>query len=110
MSFYRFEDILRVIRERYPRLDRRLQEAEAVQRWESAVGPAIAKHSRAIRVEEGVLWVEVDHPAWKSELHHRKRQVLSLLNGGDPKKSLSPAAEPVQDILFIDPRRASTMR
>lgn len=108
MAFWRFEDILKSIRERNPRLDRRLQEAEAVVRWDATVGPAIAKHSRALRVEDGVLWVEVDHPVWKSELHHRKRQVLDLLNGGDPKKGLTPAAEHVRDILFVDPRRART--
>ncbi len=92
--------ILDKLRSRYPQLGKRLAEAEAVSRWESAVGPAIAKHARAVRVQDGSLWVEVDHPIWKSELHHRKRQILDLLNGK------RPAGEPaLTDLLLVEPRR-----
>jgi predicted nucleic acid-binding Zn ribbon protein len=80
-------------------------EAGALARWDVAVGPAIAKHTRAIKVQDSVIWVEVDHPIWKSELHHRKRQILAILNnvaGPDETKEV-----PVSDILFLDPRSGS---
>jgi len=77
-----------------------MDEAQALSRWELAVGPIIAKHTRAIRVLDAVLWVEVDHPIWKSELHHRKRQILDILN-----KQESAKAQPVlEDLLLLDPR------
>lgn len=99
MAFFQLTDILAVVQNKYPALRKRLREAEALGRWEVAVGPIIAKHSRAFRIQEGVLWVEVDHPVWKAELHHRKRQILDLLNG-----KLQKEEPPLSDILFLDPR------
>jgi predicted nucleic acid-binding Zn ribbon protein len=108
MGFDLLVDILKLARLRYPVLTQRIEEAEALGRWEKAVGPAIAKHSRAIRVQEGILWVEVDHPIWKSELHHRKRQILDILNGASPATGNKPALpapkEVLSDLLFLDPR------
>jgi predicted nucleic acid-binding Zn ribbon protein len=80
-------DVLKKVRAAYPSLNKRIEEAEALGRWEIAVGPQIAKHARAIRVQDSVLWVEVAHPIWKSELHHRKRQILEILNHGRPGAS-----------------------
>jgi len=77
----------------------RLKEAEAVARWESAVGPIIAKHAQALRVEDGVLYVEVGHPIWRSELHHRRRQILEILNQGAKDQSAI-----LKDLHFCDPR------
>jgi len=99
MAFFQLTEILSVVQNKYPALRKRLREAEALGRWEVAVGPIIAKHSRAIRIQEEVLWVEVDHPVWKTELHHRKRQILDLLNGKIQKDD-----PPLNDILFLDPR------
>ncbi len=101
MSFQKLADIFNMARNRYPALAKRIEEAEALGRWNKAVGAAISKHSRAIRVEDSVLWVEVDHPIWKTELHHRKRQILDILNG--PKFN-SDGKQTLVDILFLDPR------
>jgi predicted nucleic acid-binding Zn ribbon protein len=108
MGFDRLLDIIKKAQSRYPAFSKRLTEAEALSRWDTAVGPAIAKHSRAIRVQDGVLLVEVDHPIWKAELHHRKRQILEILNQGRPqtetKRELKPAKETLSDIWFVDIR------
>ncbi len=109
-----FSDILKKLKEKYPRFGRRVQESEALSRWESIVGPMIAKHTRAIRVEKEVLWIEVDHSIWKSELHHRKQQILERLNQQNQTGALPEATpktipeiipEIIKDILFLDPRR-----
>lgn len=122
MSFDRLINILRQAQSRYPGFARRFEEAEALGRWPVAVGPAIAKHTRAMKVQDSVLWVEVDHPIWKSELHHRKHQILAILNQGhpdeapsgtappvkravviaSPKRRLAPATETLKDLWFID--------
>jgi len=83
-----------------------MAEAEALGRWDIAVGELIAKHARAIRVHDSILWVEVEHPIWRSELHYRKRQILDILNGVTPcaRKSLFPPKEPLVDICYVDPR------
>ena len=76
-----------------------MDEADALSRWEDAVGEQISKHSRAIRIQDGVLWIEVDHPIWKTELHYRKRQILEKLNLPGPVTVTA-----VKDLLFLDGR------
>lgn len=97
-------DILKKLRQQYPGFGSRMHEVEALGRWAAAVGPAIAKHTRALCVKDRVLWVEVDHPIWRSELHYRKRQILQLLNEGRGEK-LGPAREALEDLFFVDPRK-----
>ncbi len=99
MSFRSLLDILRESTQRYPVFGKRMVEAQALGRWESAVGPAIAKHARTIRVDQAVLMVEVDHPIWKQELLSRKNQILAILN----QKLGEDGAPPVADIRFVDP-------
>ena len=101
MGFDRFSDILRKIQSRNPALSKRIQESEALSRWDAAVGAAIAKHTRALRITDSVLWIEVDHPVWKTELHYRKRQILDLLNQKTQGKN---APEILKDIMFLDSR------
>lgn len=105
MGFDSLIDILKKAQAKYPALSKRMKEADAVARWETAVGTLIAKHALAIRVQDDVLWVEVDHPIWKSELHHRKHQILKILNSND-----SSTAGVLKDIYFIDPRAISKPR
>lgn len=127
MAFSSFGEFLRAARSRYPGFSKRMREAEALVRWDTAVGPVIAKHARAVRIQDGVLWVEVDHPIWRQELHLRRRQILENLNrpagSRSPYENLGdfglnkpagkpgptdagnlPADAPITDILFIDPR------
>jgi predicted nucleic acid-binding Zn ribbon protein len=101
MGFDRIGDILKKIQGKNAVLKQRVTEATSLSRWSEAVGSQIAKHSRAIRVQEGVLWVEVDHPIWKSELHYRKRQILELLNMNTGGLGV------LSDILFLDRRSAT---
>ena len=37
-------------------------------RWDDAVGPMIAAHVRPVRLEHGVLLVEVSEPAWSTQV------------------------------------------
>ena len=98
MSFFKLADILKKLKSGNPALSQRIEEADALSRWEGAVGPQIAKHARAIRVQDSILWIEVDHPIWKAELHYRKRQILDRLN------AVGSTAVAIQDLMLIDGR------
>ena len=37
-------------------------------RWEDAVGPQIAAHVTPVKLDEGVLVVEVDDPTWATQM------------------------------------------
>jgi len=39
-------------------------------RWEQIVGPAMAKHVQPVRLDAQALVVNVDHPAWATEVRH----------------------------------------
>ena len=103
MAFNSIKDILSKIQNQNRAFQTRLEEAFAVEAWEKTVGPQIAKHARALKVESGVLWVEVDHSVWRTELHLRKRQILEKLNqaSGDP----TSGKEPLKDLFLIEPKR-----
>jgi predicted nucleic acid-binding Zn ribbon protein len=36
--------------------------------WDDAVGPAVASHVRPVRLDRGTLLVEVDEPAWATQV------------------------------------------
>lgn len=105
-------EIIKITRKKYPRLSARISEAEALGRWNLAVGELIAKHSKAIRVKDSVLWVEVDHPIWRAELHYRKQQILDILNNKASltNRSSSAQSEVLKDIFYLDPRHKHLSR
>ncbi len=106
MQFDSLMNIIKKVQKKHTAFGMRLSEAEALGRWEVAVGELIAKHSRAVRVQDSVLWVEVEHPIWRSELHYRKQQILDILNGKtiSENKKLSASTHILKDIYYIDPR------
>ena len=73
-----------------------LEEARILELWSVSVGAQIAKHARAIQVKETTLFVSVDHPIWKQELHSNKRLALTKFNE-KLKEVLGPPPEPRQD-------------
>ncbi|MBW3649902.1 MAG: DUF721 domain-containing protein [Actinobacteria bacterium] len=48
-------------------------------RWEEAVGPAVAAHSRPVSLRAGSLSVAVDHPGWATQLRYLATTVLARL-------------------------------
>lgn len=107
MPFDSLLDIIKRAQQSNPRFSARMNEAEALGRWAAAVGEVIAKHSKAVRVKDSMLWVEVAHPIWRSELHYRKHQILNRINGKTPGDdgTVSRTQEVITDIHYIEPRR-----
>ncbi|MDA8269188.1 MAG: DUF721 domain-containing protein [Actinomycetota bacterium] len=48
-------------------------------RWADLVGPALAGHTRPLRLEGGTLWLAVDHPAWATEVRRMAPRLLAAL-------------------------------
>lgn len=62
-------------------LDRRLDLAQAVERWAQVVGPQVAAVTKAEAVNgEGTLWVRVTTSAWANELSLMTPRILGALN------------------------------
>ena len=61
-------------------LSRRLQERRLLAAWPSVVGEKIARHSRALDLQDGVLILQADHGAWRQELTLLAPQVIERYN------------------------------
>jgi predicted nucleic acid-binding Zn ribbon protein len=48
-------------------------------RWEDAVGPQVAAHVRPLKLDEGVLVVEVDDPAWATQVKFLAGTIIERL-------------------------------
>ena len=48
-------------------------------RWEEIVGDLVARHVRPVRLEDRVLMVEVDEPAWATQFEFLSGQVVDRL-------------------------------
>lgn len=77
----------RVIR-RYG-LERGIREQQAIAVWPEVVGPALARVTEPLFLNQGRLVVRVDGSSWHAELHHLLPQLLGQLN----KQLDTPVAE-----------------
>jgi predicted nucleic acid-binding Zn ribbon protein len=48
-------------------------------RWDEAVGEVVAGHVRPVRLDEGVLTVEADDPAWATEVKFLSSTIIDRL-------------------------------
>ena len=48
--------------------------------WDAAVGPAIARHARPLRIRRGTLVIGVDGAGWMQELQFLKHDLRARLN------------------------------
>lgn len=96
MGFKSFQDLLRMMADKEPAFKKRHEEVDALRSWSEAVGPQIAKNTRARSVRDGVLWVEVAHPIWRQELLYRKAQILERIN------QRMPGGTAIRDLFFVE--------
>ncbi len=61
-------------------LKRRFDQEQVVQHWCEIVGETIARRAKAMRIENGKLYVNVDRPTWRNELILRKKDILNKIN------------------------------
>ncbi len=79
-------------------LEDELQGWRAVEDWARVVGPRVARHTRAIGFEHGVLRVEVEGSAWMHELGYLKQELIRAVN-----RELG--SDRVRDVRFVVPRK-----
>ena len=78
-------------------LEEELEGWRAVEDWARIAGPRVARHTRAIGFEHGVLRVEVDGSAWMHELGYLKQELIRAVN-----RELG--SDRVRDVRFVVPR------
>ncbi|MCM0605819.1 MAG: DUF721 domain-containing protein [Xanthomonadaceae bacterium] len=79
MSFSDFKDVLKNIAKHNKAFSRILVESALMQSWDEIVGRGVAIHTEPSHIQDGVLWVRVDHPVWQAELHARRAQIYEKM-------------------------------
>ena len=57
----------------------RIQIGGVFGRWDEAVGPTVAAHVRPVRLDQGVLTVEADEPAWATQVKFLSSTITARL-------------------------------
>lgn len=65
--------------------------------WQKIVDPETGQHCRPLKINRGVLWVEVDNSAWLQQIRFQKYNLLETVNATLRKSTL-------QDIKFSLPK------
>jgi len=77
-GFESLDQVLQGLLNRSP-LRRGLEEQAILASWPEIVGPEIAKHSQALALRDGVLWVRAEGSVWAQELSLLKPRIRELL-------------------------------
>jgi predicted nucleic acid-binding Zn ribbon protein len=80
VSFYSLLQVMEKLKKNHAGFSKKFEEAQVLGQWDALVGAPIAKYTKVLRVHDAVLWVKVDHPLWRSELHYQKHAILENLN------------------------------
>lgn len=89
-----------------PSLKQGVTEARILELWGESVGTQIAKHSKAVQVRDSILFLSVDHPIWKQELHANTRLAITKLNEKLVSELGSPPAPKenwIEDLFLMSP-------
>ena len=62
-------------------LEQGLSRGQLLEEWEAIVGPNIAAVSRPVDVRGETLLLEVEDPAWRSELSMMQERLLKAISG-----------------------------
>jgi len=58
----------------------RLRQADVLKRWPEVVGPAVADHSRPVKLLGDVLVISVDSSAWATQLTYMTTTLCAQVN------------------------------
>jgi len=61
-------------------IEKKVYQNQALLVWNEVVGEKISKISHAESVENGILFVHVENPSWRTELSYLKRDIINRLN------------------------------
>ncbi len=68
----------RVLRDLH--IEKRVYQSRALLVWNEVVGEKISRISHPEKVENGILFVHVKSPSWRTELIYLKRDIINRLN------------------------------
>lgn len=74
-------------------LDSQYKEFRLLQSWKEVMGPMVANRTTNLQIREGIIYLQIDSPVLKNELHFGKKSIIANLNH-------HAGSEVVKDIVF----------
>jgi hypothetical protein len=86
-----------------PDLKDGIGEARVLELWSKAMGEPLNRHAKAVSMKGTTLFVAVEHPVWKKELHSNKSLALKKLNEVLDRELGPGTGIRVQDLFLVSP-------
>jgi len=80
-------------------LERRFKEQQVLGLWPLVVGEQLASRTQATKIDDGVLYVRVDHGAWMQELHFIEKDLIDKLREQAPGVRLNKIRFSTKEVL-----------
>jgi predicted nucleic acid-binding Zn ribbon protein len=77
---YSLKEVIQQFKRAYG-IERKLDEAELMNSWDGIVGKTIVKHTKSMRIKNGVMFVNIDSPVIRNELMMSRTKLVDALNG-----------------------------
>lgn len=61
------------------RLSQKFDEQSLIASWERLVGKPVARHTVRLNIRDKVLFVQLDSPSLKNDLHYSKQRLLEVI-------------------------------
>jgi predicted nucleic acid-binding Zn ribbon protein len=65
-------------------LEQKLRDQEILTIWPTVVGEEIAARTTAVKMDNGVLHIQVEHSAWLQELYFMEKEIIRKLKERAP--------------------------
>ncbi|MBU6154481.1 MAG: DUF721 domain-containing protein [Bdellovibrionales bacterium] len=102
--------VLKKILSANPGLSQGVEEARILELWPEAIGESISKHAKAVQIKGTILFISVEKPVWRQELHSNKSLVLQKLNQ-NLRTRLGPprsGSEWISEIFFLGSQHSTS--
>jgi predicted nucleic acid-binding Zn ribbon protein len=61
-------------------LDAAYQARRVLTEWDRVAGPQVAAQTRQLRLDKGVLYLSIPHPAWRQEVNQQRLALQEAVN------------------------------
>lgn len=87
MAFYSLQRVLKKVLKDCNLPAHTLDAYKVFHRWTEIAGEGLATHTKPVRIDDRVLYVEVDDPVWLSQIRYMKIDIMEKI-GVTIKKGL----------------------
>jgi predicted nucleic acid-binding Zn ribbon protein len=79
MAFYSLQRVLKKVLKECNLPAHNIDAYKVFHLWEQIAGEGLANHARPVRIDDRILYVEVDDPVWLSQVRYMKLDIMEKI-------------------------------